>query len=104
MFNHQVFDLIRAQLAGLWPTDLKQTVAWAPPRPTGSELRNPADPAQARRIEAARLKRERRAQKLYWVAKGWVRHNTAHKDGNIQLPGNILSDTPARLNPLYIAK
>lgn len=73
-------------------------------RPTGSQLRNPADPVQAARIEAAAAKRERRAQKLYWIAKGWVRNNKTHKDGNVQLLGNILSDTPARLNPIYVAK
>lgn len=33
-------------------------------RPTGSDLRNPAEPIQARRIEAAAAKRARRAEKL----------------------------------------
>lgn len=33
-------------------------------RPTGSQLRNTADPIQAARIEAAAAKRERRAEKL----------------------------------------
>lgn len=34
-------------------------------RPTGAALRNPADPIQAARIEAAAVKRARKAEKLY---------------------------------------
>ena len=65
MFNHQMFDLIRTKLAGLWSTDLKQNVAYAPRRPTGAALRNPADPIQAARIEAAEARRELRADKAH---------------------------------------
>lgn len=34
-------------------------------RPVGFQLRNPVDPVQAARIEAAEAKRQRKAEKLY---------------------------------------
>lgn len=101
MFNHQMFDLIRTKLAGLWTNDLKQTGAYGPRRPTGAHgprrptgaaLRNPADPIQAARIEAAAVKRARRADKLRMNASALP--NRAH----------LLSYNRNSLNPFYVAK
>lgn len=59
-------------------------------RPTGSELRNPADPAQARRIEAAAAKRTRRAEKLSRNMLESDSRNAAHDSNST--------------DPFYIAK
>lgn len=61
-------------------------------RPIGSQLRNPADPVQAARIEAAAVKRARRAEKLRMTASALP--NRAH----------LLSYNRNSLNPFYIAK
>lgn len=61
-------------------------------RPTGAKLRNPADPVQAARIQAAVAKRERKAQKLRMTASALP--NRAH----------LLSYNRNALNPFYIAK
>lgn len=61
-------------------------------RPTGSQLRNPADPVQAARIEAAAAKRARRAEKLKeWAVNSWD-YNPAHHSES------------RTLNPFYVAK
>lgn len=63
-------------------------------RPTGAQLRNPADPVQAARIQAAVAKRERKAEKL-------SRHTYESSSEN------MAHDTYRRchaLNPFYIAK
>lgn len=62
-------------------------------RPTGSDLRNPADPVQAARIEAAAAKRARRAKKLTAHHNHACHENLAHGRGVI-----------VNLNPFYVAK
>lgn len=64
-------------------------------RPTGSQLRNPADPVQARRIEAAAAKRARRAEKLQHHAAYSARSNdTWFTEGAM----------PGRLNPFNFTR
>lgn len=63
-------------------------------RPTGSQLRNPADPVQAARIEAAAAKRERRARKYADNMSRSEFYNEAHG-------GMPFAHT---LNPFYVAK
>lgn len=46
----------------------KQQPMRAKRRPTGAALRNPADPVQASRIEAAAAKRERKAARVTYCA------------------------------------
>lgn len=73
--------------------------------PTGSDLRNPADPVQAARIEAAAAKRVRRACKLHNIhARAGC--NRAHLiNFEFSDAGRLIGyEIPARLNPTYIAK
>lgn len=73
-------------------------------RPTGSQLRNPADPVQAARIEAAAVKRGRRAEKLQRDAAAAVNNNWAHGIGKRHVHLSPVPDCSGRLNPFYIAK
>lgn len=63
-------------------------------RPTGSQLRNPADEYQSDAIEAAKLKRYRKARKLEKHAISHSRANHTH-----QIAVNDLV-----FNPFYVAK
>ena len=77
---------------------------WADPT-TIRQWHNPAEPMQARRIEAARSKRERRACKLHNIhARGPVNH--AHLiNYEFSEQGRLIAyEMPARLNPTYVAK
>jgi hypothetical protein len=64
-------------------------------RPAGSQLRNPADPVQAARIEAAKLKRYRKALKL----RSDMPTATANNDANLRCADALYS-----LSPFYVAK
>ena len=66
-------------------------------RPTGAALRNPADPTQAARIEAAAVKRARRAEKLTALMSRATLFNRAHQP-------NVWNDVRQNLNPFYVAK
>lgn len=71
-------------------------------RPTGAALRNPADFHQFNRLEAAVLKRRRKAEKLQRDTLEAATNNWAHRTG---LRGQHLAALPAgSLNPFYIAK
>lgn len=78
--------------------------AFAAPTPpvkrfkTGAALRNPADPFQAARIEAAAAKRARRAEKLARNTGRATFHNHAHGIHCIAVAWK------QSLNPTYIAK
>lgn len=73
-------------------------------RPTGSDLRNPADPVQARRIEAAAAKRARRAEKARDQAgRAWM-SNYAHHRAFAQIHDETQVICPLSLNPFYVAK
>lgn len=63
-------------------------------RPTGTSLRNPADPVQAARIEAAAAKRGRKAAHRAYCAAQSIRFNKAHQG---------LADGIRRANPFYVA-
>jgi len=73
-------------------------------RPTGTALRNPVDPIQAARIEAAAAKRGRRALKLYNHVVDSVLPNRAHGAFLPDEDGDIRFSVVSRLNPFYIAK
>lgn len=62
-------------------------------RPTGSQLRNPADPVQAARIEAAAAKRARRADSCHEWACRSRHYNAAHHHGAF---------LTQRLDPLFV--
>lgn len=66
-------------------------------RPTGAQLRNPADSVQAARIEAAVAKRERKAEML-------VERSTLSFINNWSTTDRRTGTTPNNLNPFYIAK
>lgn len=66
-------------------------------RPTGSDLRDPADPVQAARIEAAAVKRARRAELRHVLASRSTLYNRAHH-------ANVWEDVRPNLNPFYLAK
>ncbi len=71
-------------------------------RPTGAGLRNPADPVQAARIQAAVAKRERKAQKRQaHTNNSWSRNVAHHKAFYAIEKGHI---APLNRNPFYIAK
>lgn len=73
-------------------------------RPTGSDLRNPAHPVQARRIEAAAAKRARRAEKARDQAgRAWM-SNYAHHRAFAQIHDETQVICPLSLNPFYVAK
>lgn len=61
-----MFDKLFAMLGAALQRDARP--AYNKFRPTGAALRNPADPIQAARIEAAAVKRARRADKLHHQA------------------------------------
>lgn len=63
---------------------------------------NPKDPVQAERIAAAQVKRDRKGEKLHRDMKCSMRWNGAHQTGVVEKLGNVISDVPARLNPLYV--
>lgn len=66
-----ILDYLRSLLFSNAPLRLKVSR-----RPTGAQLRNPADPAQAAHIQAAVAKRERKAQRRELHAErsinGWL--------------------------------
>lgn len=65
-------------------------------RPTGAQLRNPAEFHQSNALEAAVMKRRRRAKKLFNQASYSADQNRAHYDESDNLRDS--------LNPFYIAK
>lgn len=76
---------------------------WADPL-TVRHWHNPADPAQARRIEAAAAKRERRAEKLKRDLAAAVNNNWAHGIGKRHVHLSPVPDCSGRLNPFHVAK
>lgn len=87
----------RGRRLGQWNLYLKTS------RPTDKRhWHNLNDQVQRDALQAAEQKRERKAEKLERDIKCSMRWNGAHKDGVVQLLGKVLSDVPARLNPLYI--
>ena len=60
------------------------------------------DQVQRDALQAAEAKRERKAEKLYRDIKRSMRWNGAHKTCVIEQLGKVISDTPARLNSLYV--
>ena len=73
------------------------------PRPTDKRhWHNLNDQVQRDALRAAEQKRERKAEKLYRDIKRSMRWNGAHKTGVIEQLGKVISDTPARLNSLYV--
>lgn len=87
-------------LASLIPNDMRmpsmlgKNAGLAKRRPTGAALRNPEDPAQAQRIQAAARKRDRKAFQYYKHCIAHSRANTAHQR----------CAAGVALNPFYIAK
>ena len=73
-------------------------------RPTGAELRNPANPFQAQRIKAAAAKRQRKAEKLAKDAFVMSRWNRAHGGLKPVLGDTFAFCVPNNLNPFYIAE
>ncbi len=73
-------------------------------RPTGSQLRNPADEYQSDAIEAAKLKRYRKACKLQRDTVASVNNNWAHGIGKRHVHLSPVPDCSGRLNPFYVAK
>lgn len=73
------------------------TPAYDDYRPTGSALRNPANPVQAARIAAAMAKRERRADLRLALASRATLYNRAHHT-------NVWKHVRPSLNPFYVAK
>lgn len=87
----------RGRRLGQWNLYLKT------PRPTDKRhWHNLNDHVQRDALQAAEQKRERKAEKLYRDIKRSMRWNGAHKTGVIEQLGKVISDTPARLNPLYV--
>lgn len=85
--------------------------AFAAPTPhvkrfkTGAALRNPADPIQAARIEAAAVKRALRADKLQRDALESRNSNRAHLATKLDKTRMLKNyDLPNRFNPFYVAK
>lgn len=71
-------------------------------RPTGTALRNPADFHQSNRLEAAVLKRRRKAEKLQRDTLEAATNNWAHVGGR---RCDLITASPiGSLNPFYIAK
>ena len=72
-------------------------------RPTDKRhWHNLNDQVQRDALQAAEAKRERKAEKLYRDIKRSMRWNGAHKTCVIEQLGKVISDTPARLNSLYV--
>ena len=64
-------------------------------RPVGAALRDPTEFYQSNALEAAVMKRRRRADRLQQLTSWAAKNNDAHfTDGAM----------PARLNPFYVAK
>lgn len=94
-----------AMLAGVLGGNARPTRDYAKRRPVGFQLRNPADPVQAARIEAAQVKRQRKAEKRVQSANNHWNRNYCHHDGFRKLVGGPLQAiAPASLNPFYVAK
>ena len=85
----RIFSALGNAIGGIYSTPGRSTG-----RPTGAALRNPADPIQAARIEAAAVKRARRAVKY---AKHCQRHSRANHAHQIAVNDLVF-------NPFYIAK
>lgn len=97
------WKMLFAMLAGsaAWGSPIAApSVNYGRHRPTGSQLRNPADPVQAARIEAAAAKREARAEKRTAWATNSFMWNVAHYPN--QCGGEF--NPPKTFNPFYIAK
>lgn len=76
---------------------------WKQGRPTAQRhWHQPGLPSQVDKLAAAYAKRERKAEKLYRDIRSSMRWNDAHKTGAIEMLGNVISDVPARLNPIYV--
>jgi hypothetical protein len=72
-------------------------------RPTGAALRNPADPVQAARIEAAAVKRARKAEKQSYQAMRTL--NGMHAVICAAYAKHEVGFAcPLNLNPFYVAK
>lgn len=63
-----------------------------------------ADPIQAARIEAAAVKRARRADKLHEYSMRGMFENRAHRDCVMIAHDELQLQYPNRLNPFYLAK
>ena len=74
----------------------------APRRPTGQALRNPNDPHQAARIQAAADKRARKAAKLTSNTLASHRGNRAHSIFGSVSPNGNGEIVPCRLHPFYV--
>jgi len=72
-------------------------------RPLSRHYRNPDDPVQARRIDAAKAKRKRKACALHNQTLRAEHGQLAHRSPGFVdgMPANIV---PASLSPMYIAK
>ena len=72
-------------------------------RPLSHHYRNPKDPHQAARIEAAKRKRVRKAAKLHNQTLLAEHFQKAHRSPGV-VDGMPAYITPASLSPMYIAK
>lgn len=86
-----ILDYLRSLLFSNAPLRLKVSR-----RPTGAQLRNPAEFYQSNALEAAVIKRRRKATNLFNQASYSADQNRAHYDES-----DNLRDA---LNPFYIAK
>lgn len=89
----RILSSVGTAIGGIFSTPVRSNR-----RPTGAALRNPADPIQAARIEAAAVKRARRAEKLKRDMGRSIFHNHAHGIHCIAVAWK------QSLNPTYIAK
>lgn len=99
------WKMLFAMLAGsaAWGSPFTSpTVDYRRRRPKGSQLRNPADPVQAARIEAAAAKREARAEKLTLQMKRTVA-NSAHFGFLYEAHDERVYGVPDRLNPFHVS-
>lgn len=96
----RIFSALGSAIGGIYSTPVRSNR-----RPTGAALRNPADPIQAARIEAAAIKRARRADKLQRDALESRNSNRAHIATRLDKIRMLKSyDLPNRFNPFYVAK
>lgn len=93
MINYNMNRVLSALAAVIGIDKLPMGRAYAKRRPTGAQLRNPADPFQAERIAKAQAKRERKAAKLDRDTFSMFQTNKAHA------PNSLI---PNRLNPFYV--
>lgn len=95
----RILSLVGTAIGGIFSTPVRSNR-----RPTGAALRNPADPIQAARIEAAAVKRARRADKLERDSNQSWKGNYTHHAAFHRLDDATGYILPLNLNPFYIAK